>query len=195
MFGLSKRSTRLGSCCCAQLGEKQKQVRQIVGKQRTPLKVVKRRFACKANYRRQTTQPATALSIVVSTASAAKSCTQIRCSSRCGNTSVQNIISRNRPTIITLIRAVACSDHSAFQRSADKKAFRLAVGINRRSRCHIGLSSASHRPRGNAGVHPQRHISTLRKSANSAFVVKHDYKIGPLRADLRSPPGTAGANE
>src|SRR6202171_5974813 len=60
MLGLSKRSTRLGSCCCAQLTEKQKQVKQIVRNQRTPLKVVKRRFACKANYRRQTTQPATA---------------------------------------------------------------------------------------------------------------------------------------
>jgi hypothetical protein len=58
VFGLSKRSTRLVSCCCAQLAEKQKQVRQIVGNQRTSLKVVKRRFACKANYRQQTIQPA-----------------------------------------------------------------------------------------------------------------------------------------
>jgi hypothetical protein len=75
MFGLSKRSTKLGSCCWAQLVEKQRHVRQIVGDQRTPLKVVKRRFACKANYRQKTIQPATmnwpAFSIFVSTASAA----------------------------------------------------------------------------------------------------------------------------
>src|SRR5882672_4492480 len=53
MFGLSRRSTRLGSCCCAQLAETHRQIRQIVRNQRTPLKLVKRRFACKANYRQQ----------------------------------------------------------------------------------------------------------------------------------------------
>lgn len=58
MFGLSKRSTRLVSCCCAQLAEKQIPVRQIIGNQRTPFKLVKRRLACKANYRQQTIRPA-----------------------------------------------------------------------------------------------------------------------------------------
>jgi hypothetical protein len=57
IFGLSKRSTKLGSCCCAQVVEKPRQVKQIVGNQRTRLKLVKRRFACKANYRQQTLQP------------------------------------------------------------------------------------------------------------------------------------------
>src|SRR4029077_10848860 len=53
-FGLSKRSTRLGSCCCAQLAETHRQAKQIVRNQRTPLKLVKQRSACKANYQQQT---------------------------------------------------------------------------------------------------------------------------------------------
>src|SRR6266480_561265 len=198
MFGLSKRSTRLGSCCCAQLTERPRQVKQIVGNQRTPLNVVKHRFACKANYGDPTIQSGKnnrpSLSVFVWT-SVSKSSTQIRGTGRGSDTAVQNIVGRNRPTIIMLIRALACSDHSALQRSADEKAFRFAVGINGRSWCHIGLGSTSHRSRSNTRVRPKRHIPALRKSANSALGVKHDYKIGHLRADLRPPTRAAGANE
>src|SRR2546430_16338501 len=133
MFGLSKRSTRLGSCRCAQVVEKPRQVKQIVGNQRTPLKVVKRRVACKANYQPQTIQPArmnrSRFSIVIATALPAKSSTQIGGARWRGDTSMQNIVSRNRAAIRMLIRALARSDFRALQRCADKKAFRLAVGI------------------------------------------------------------------
>src|SRR4051812_14814025 len=125
MFGLSKRSTRLDSCCCPQLVEKQSQVKQIVSNQRTPFKIVKRRFACKANYRQQTIQPPYP---IVSNGSAAKSCAQIRGACRCRDASVQNIVSRNRASIVPFIRALSRPDHSTFQRSADKKALRFAVG-------------------------------------------------------------------
>src|SRR6266513_2425809 len=128
MFGLSKRSTRLDSCCCAQLVETESQVKQIVGNQRTPFKLVKRWFACKANYRQPTIRPPYPIS--GSNGSAAKSCTQIRGACRCRDASVQNIVSRNRAPIVPFVRALARPDHSAFQRSADKKAFRFAVGIN-----------------------------------------------------------------
>jgi hypothetical protein len=87
-----------------------------------------------------------------------------------------------------LVRALACADHSAFQRRADKKAFRFAVGINCRSRCHIGLGSASHWSRRHARVRSERHISALGKRANGALVVEHNHKIGHLRADLRPQP-------
>src|SRR5437660_6725690 len=108
---------------------------------------------------------------------------------------MQNVVSRDGAPIVMIVRAFACADHSAFQRRADKKTFRFAVGINCRSRSHIGLSRASHWSRGNACVRSERHISALRKGANSAFVVKHDHKIGHLRADLGSPTCAAGADE
>src|SRR2546423_15302847 len=193
MFGLSKRSTRLDSCCCAQLVEKPSQVKQIVGNQRTPVKLVKRRFPCKANYRQPTIQPP--YPIFDSNGSAAKSCTQIRAAWRCRDATVQNVVSRNRAPIVPFVRALARPDHSAFQRSADKKTFRFAVGINGRSRCHVGLGSAPDRPRCNARISAEGHISALRKSANSAFVVKHDDKIGHLSADLGSPTRAAGSDE
>src|SRR2546423_15467507 len=106
MFGLSKRSTRLGSCCCAQLAEKQRQVKQMVGDQRTPLKVVKRRLGCKANYRQQTIQRARmsrSLSIFFAPASAAKSGMQICGACRRGHTPMQKIVNRNKPTEVKFI--------------------------------------------------------------------------------------------
>jgi len=93
------------------------------------------------------------------------------------------------------VRAFPRADNGAFEGSADKEALRFAVGINCRSRCHIGFSCASHRSRRNAGVRAESDISALGKGRNRAVVVKHDNKIGDLRPNLRSPTGAAGPDK
>src|SRR5260370_32939830 len=96
---------------------------------------------------------------------------------------------------MTFIRVFGGSDNGALQVSTQKKAFCLTVSVNCRPRSNVGFRSASHGSGRNAGVRPQRHVSSLGKCANGAFVVEHDHKIGHLRTELRPPTGTARADE
>jgi hypothetical protein len=93
------------------------------------------------------------------------------------------------------IRPRACANHSAFERCPDEKAFGFAVGINCRSRRHVGFCSASDRPGRDTRVRTERHVSSFGKCANRAFIVKHNDKIGHFRADLEPPTCAARADK
>src|SRR5260370_7043907 len=96
---------------------------------------------------------------------------------------------------MTFIRVFGGSDNGALQVSTQKKGFCLTESVNCRPRSNVGFRSASHGSGRNTRVRPQRHVSSLGKCANGAFVVEYDHKIGHLRTDLRSPTGTAPADE
>jgi len=175
--------------------EKQKQVRQLVSNQRHPHKVEKRRFACKANYRPPDDPTAEdespSLAIFVATASAAKSGTQLRALPARRRVPAK-YRKQKQATIIILICALACSDHSPSSEAADEKAFRLAVGII----AALGVTSAQQRSPGpgNTRVRPSVTFPPLEKSANSAFGVEHDYKSVTC-APICAPTRAAGADK
>src|SRR5712692_540352 len=113
---------------------------------------------------------------------------QIGGSRRRRDAAAQDIVGRNWPAVVALVRAFARADYCALERSANEKAFALAVSINRCSWCDVRFRSASHWSSGNTRVRAKRHVSTLGKRLNRAFGVEDDDKIGHLRTNLRPPP-------
>src|SRR6266851_5738858 len=103
---------------------------------------------------------------------------QIGGSRRRRDAAAQDIVGRNWPAVVALVRA-----------------FALAVSINRCSWCDVRFRSASHWSSGNTRVRAKRHVSTLGKRLNRAFGVEDDDKIGHLRTNLRPPTHATGTDE
>src|SRR6266446_796944 len=120
---------------------------------------------------------------------------QIGGSRRRRDAAAQDIVGRNWPAVVALVRAFARADYCALERSANEKAFALAVSINRCSWCDVRFRSASHWSSGNTRVRAKRHVSTLGKRLNRAFGVEDDDKIGHLRTNLRPPTRATGTDE
>src|SRR5438270_3677003 len=109
--------------------------------------------------------------------------------------SMENVVSRDRTSVIVFVRAFTRANHRAFERSANEKTFRFAIGINCCLWRHVRFGRAADRSSGNTCVSSKRHISALRKGADGALVIQHDYKVGHFRADLRSPTSAASTDE
>src|SRR5262249_46862773 len=129
------------------------------------------------------------------TPAATKRLAQIGGSRRRRDAAAQDIVGRNWPAIVAVVRAFARADYCALERSANEKAFAPAVSINRRLGCDVGFRSPSHWSSGSTCVRANRHVSTLRKRPNRAFGIKDDDKIGHLRANLQPPTRAAGTDE
>src|SRR5437879_3953566 len=108
---------------------------------------------------------------------------------------MQNIVSRDGPAVVVLIRTGARANDSTFQRSSDEQSFGPAVGVNGGPRSHISFGSATDRSGCNTRVRAERYVTPFGKCANRTFAVEDNNKIGHFRADLWSPPGATCPDE
>src|SRR5690349_15828063 len=98
-------------------------------------------------------------------------------------------------TVIAFVGVFSRADNCSFQRCADEQTFASAISINRGPWSHIRFRCPADRSRGDARIRTEGYISSFRKRVHRAVAVQHDHEICNLRADLRAPSSTAGADE